>query len=518
MKKVIMFMAILTGCVLEKYKGDFKFRHKGDRSRKEDIKNLEEKLGSASLYDDVSMLREALDKGEIDYSEAMAKAIKLEKREVVDLIFEKKVGIYDKNIVDLMLKEKRNIVGRLKTNNSKGFNDLIAIYAALKGHIKMLELMLEKGASDFDGAMRAAAKRGHIEIVELMLRKGASDFDGAMREAARRRHLEIVKLMLDRGATNYNGVMVGAAKVGHIEIVDLMIKKGARNYSMAMELAAKVGHIEIVELLMKKGLNIDYNKAMGEAAYGGHREIVELMMKKGANDYDVAMIRAAAGDKREMVELMIEKGAISYNGAMRLGDMAIQRFILSVFWEQIDEKYLDKHARNEMLKINNGIKYPVSGYGYEQGFLLSNVVDGRKGDEEYLFVSYGTLPDEMVEKIFKYLNMRCRIELLFLYSGRDLSEEELKNIEENEWNGYMPINVKDEVGLTMLHKLCYYGHKNKVNFLVKKGVLKNMENREGRTPLWYAIKGSKDGKYENDKKFMIWIDELRKSGFRDSRI
>ncbi len=203
---------------------------------------------------------------------------------------------------------------------------------------------------------------------------------------------------------------------------------------------------------------------------------------------------------------------------------ALSREHLIEFCEYKKEKgeVITAEAAEVMLqKLESYMRYPLTGYSFEQEFLLSKIEKSRNGNEKYLFASMDNLPNEIVAMIFKYLNISSRIELIFLYSNRDLDKGELEKIEEDEWNEYIPINVRDENGLTMLHKLCYYGHKNKVNFLLEKGALKNMEDKEKKTPLWYAKEGAIIERFIDEKgnkcvrvnkKSIEWIEDLKNKG------
>ena len=70
--------------------------------------------------------------------------------------------------------------------------------AALNGHLNIVELMLEKGADDFNEAMAMAAISGQVHIVRLMLDCGADDFNETKQTAASQGHLNIVKLIQER--------------------------------------------------------------------------------------------------------------------------------------------------------------------------------------------------------------------------------------------------------------------------------------------------------------------------------
>ena len=52
------------------------------------------------------------------------------------------------------------LCGEWKTNNAMS-------YAAWKGHVKIVKLCKEWGATDFNWAMSNAAWKGHVEIVKL---------------------------------------------------------------------------------------------------------------------------------------------------------------------------------------------------------------------------------------------------------------------------------------------------------------------------------------------------------------
>ena len=69
-----------------------------------------------------------------------------------------------------------------------------------------------------------------------------------MVKAAENGHIEIVKLCKEWGATNFNGAMILAAKNGHVEVMKLCKEWGVTYLDYAMILAAENGHIETVKL------------------------------------------------------------------------------------------------------------------------------------------------------------------------------------------------------------------------------------------------------------------------------
>ena len=87
----------------------------------------------------------------------------------------------------------------------KFLNDMTK--AAKGGHVEIVKLYKEWGATYFDEVMSYAAKGGHVEIVKLCKEWGATDFDEAMSNAAWEGHVEIVKLCKEWGATDFNRAM-----------------------------------------------------------------------------------------------------------------------------------------------------------------------------------------------------------------------------------------------------------------------------------------------------------------------
>jgi len=97
--------------------------------------------------------------------------------------------------------------------------------AASQGKIEVVKFLIDKGATDFDGALREAAES--TDIVELLINKGVTDLDAILRKAAGFGKLYIVKDLLDKGATDLDGALRQAAESGQVNIVELLINKGA---------------------------------------------------------------------------------------------------------------------------------------------------------------------------------------------------------------------------------------------------------------------------------------------------
>ena len=483
-----------------------------------------QQMTEAAREGDICMVKKMLKKGANDFNTAMLYASKSGSLEVVQLMLDKAFNHNEANAK-----------------------------AAFYGYKEIVELFIDKGVSNYDWVMKSAAEGGHIEIIKMMLDRGANINNIVLLKALKAGHINIVEFLIDRGADlELNFLMFETAKYGHIEMVQMLMDRGADNHRDVMFEAAKNGQIEIVSLMLESLLKNDCRKEIQHglmlknnnihsilhqivlftyrekiekenllennlifgAARRGHVQIIELILEKAASTHNWALAEASKEGIIFPLSTLLEELANKYdqimNRALSIKNSIIQKMVLSIYWEKVDEKNMLQDIKKNFVKINKNIHYPVSNYNFEKAFLLSSIQHSKNIYKKHLY----NLPNEMVAKIFSYLDIRCKLELIFLYSNRDFTKEEIQMIEIKEWNEYTPINVMDKNGLTMLHKLCYYGHKNKVNFLLEKGALRNIEDRSGKRPLWYAKEGATKGEYVESEAFVQWSSQLILDGLK----
>ncbi len=133
----------------------------------------------------------------------------------------------------------------------------------------------------WDDGLRGACRGGHMDIVKLMIEKGATDWNNGLYYACREGHVNIIKLMIERGATDWNHGLRGACRGRHMDLVQLMIEKGATDWNWGLCGACEGGHMDIVKLMIEKGAT-DWNWGLRDACRGGHADIAKLMIEKGA--------------------------------------------------------------------------------------------------------------------------------------------------------------------------------------------------------------------------------------------
>jgi len=69
------------------------------------------------------------------------------------------------------------------------------------GHKEIVELLISKGANNWNEGLDGACFGGNKEIVELLISKGANNWNEALCSACEGRNKEIAILMITKGAT-----------------------------------------------------------------------------------------------------------------------------------------------------------------------------------------------------------------------------------------------------------------------------------------------------------------------------
>jgi hypothetical protein len=101
------------------------------------------------------------------------------------------------------------------------------IGACLGGYEQIVELMIARGASDWDGGLYGACRGGHKELVELMIVCGAGDWNRGLYGACLGGHKELAELMIAQGANKWDNGLYWACRHGHKGLAELMITHGA---------------------------------------------------------------------------------------------------------------------------------------------------------------------------------------------------------------------------------------------------------------------------------------------------
>ena len=232
-----------------------------------------------------------------------------------------------------------------KARIEKGQHKIELFDAARNGNIKIVRLLLDKGADvnakDRSGktAMILAAKNGHADIVRLLLDKGADvnakadDDTTALMQAAEKGNVDVVRALLEKGADvnvrrlDGSTALMYAAKNDNVDAVRVLLDNGAdvnatinSEGTTALIQSAINGYADVVRALLDKGADvnlttIDGASALIEAAKNGHADVVRALIDKGADVNaeawvgTTALIQAAINGHADVVRALLDKGA-----------------------------------------------------------------------------------------------------------------------------------------------------------------------------------------------------------------
>ena len=169
--------------------------------------------------------------------------------------------------------------------------------AAFKRKMESLTKLEELGCVDFNAGLRGAGGSGDIHILRYCIERGATDYAGAIESAAYYNNMNIIQELKNRTVADlveFNKGMLAAAKAGNVNIAEFCAENGATNFDEAMLEAAKKGHISIVEFCAENGAT-NFIEVLLTAARYNHQngeEVVKFCAKNGANKYRTIMKQA----------------------------------------------------------------------------------------------------------------------------------------------------------------------------------------------------------------------------------
>ena len=239
--------------------------------------------------------------------------------------------------VDMLIQKD----AKIDIKRKDGFHS--ALFAAQKGHIDVLKLLIEKSpnVTDLKGykgmtPLVAASKNGHMSIVEYLLSLPQIDIDSQENDgstpliwATYENHTNVVQLLLLKGAnatikdnSGYASVHY-AAKKGYIKVVKLITKqfpyivnlKGSDGKS-PLAIASINGHLDLVKCLVSLPQTIvdiqDNNgyTSLMFASYYNHIAIVQFLLENGAvksskdNVGNKALDWATSANNLNVIELL----------------------------------------------------------------------------------------------------------------------------------------------------------------------------------------------------------------------
>ncbi len=192
--------------------------------------------------------------------------------------------------------------------NSSGDTPLTV--AAAKGHIRIVEMLLARGAEiNPDGGqspLMLAAKYGHVNVVRALLDAGVRTDEeyahSAVLASCGNGHLDVLHLLIERdvdlyvphGSPQSGDALMFAVSGGYKDIVRVLLSNGvdanAKSFSQtALTMAIENCSFDIAELLIEGGADVNeranhltYRTPLVNAVRAGFLRIVEMSLQREA--------------------------------------------------------------------------------------------------------------------------------------------------------------------------------------------------------------------------------------------
>lgn len=377
--------------------------------------------------------------------------------------------------------------------------------AASKNHVKIVELLLNKGA-DIEAEdsfkrrpLHIAAREGWEDLTRFLLDRNATidvftkESRTALRYAAQNGHSAIVKLLLDRGAgidiaagPNNQTHLHAASQHGRDKVVQQLLDAGASleavdaNGNTPLHTAIQHGKEEVVKRLLANGADKESRTHNSEgktplqiAAQFGHKTIVTLLLEQDAqldatdSKGDTALDYAILFNRPDIVELLCEKAA-NVNSRGATGQRPLHRAVISNK-QKILEILLQYHANIQLM--NDSLMTPTSVaimYGHPD--MVESLLP-----KEVEVANANALPGEQLAK-----------KIRFLLAARLGHLDQLKQLVKE---GIDPKSAtNDSAKITALHFACMGGHENIVNYIIDTiGISPYTKDASGRTAFEDAV-------------------------------
>ncbi|XP_078541809.1 ankyrin repeat domain-containing protein 29 isoform X2 [Lissotriton helveticus] len=219
-----------------------------------------------------------------------------------------------------------------------------AFWAARKGNLALLQLLLNSGRIDVDcrdssgaTALYFAAQQGHDDVVNFLFQAGAStefttkDGGTALLAASQNGHVRVVETLLKNGANIRDQLSDGAtplflaAQSGYVDVIRLLLSSGAKVNQQRQDgttplwIASQMDHKEVVRVLLLRGadrdsMRTDGSTALFKAAHKGYSDVIEELLKFSPKlgilkNGSSALHAAVLSGSIKAVGLLLEAGA-----------------------------------------------------------------------------------------------------------------------------------------------------------------------------------------------------------------
>ncbi|WP_341812958.1 ankyrin repeat domain-containing protein [Wolbachia endosymbiont (group A) of Cephus spinipes] len=385
--------------------------------------------------------------------------------------------------------------------------------AAEKNYKDIIEFLLGKGVSVDDTSnygwtpLHYTASKGCLEVAKFLIDKGASinaqNVYGRepIHIAAEHDNKNIIELLLNKGVSvnevDKDGWMSlhWASWNGHLNIIEYLVGKGAnvnakdRNGKTPLDLARDKGYNNVVEYLQQTQLGLD--RQLLTAVQGGNLNEVKDFVVRGAsldtqdsNNGWTPIIYAAQGSKWDAVKFLIAQGAkfnneITYQGtplhfAAQEGNSNMVQFLLD---KGANIEAQDAYNRKPLHIAVDVNRLNVVNLLLDRGAnLKATDMYGKTSLDLAIQKGY-----EDIVEVLKQKQLNLDKELLIAAEKGDLEK-----VRESIRRG-ANVNIQDRQGWTPLFWAIQKNNFNIIELLLDNSADIKVKDNEGWTPLHWAV-------------------------------
>ncbi len=211
----------------------------------------------------------------------MQKAVKNKDLKRINQILERRPEL-KRDVLSMICHYGYTDLAKLFMDNNNAMLHNAICEAAYMGHNDLVKLLLTTKSGIYDWALAGACEGSHRNLVdyllELIIDQGLEpDYDFGLYgscASASCASKDLIDLMIQRGATDWGWGLSGACKNYNKKIIDLMIAKGSDDWNLGLSSSFRNNCIQSAELMLSRGAsNVDH--AFKIACYEGHLEIIE---------------------------------------------------------------------------------------------------------------------------------------------------------------------------------------------------------------------------------------------------
>ena len=181
-------------------------------------------------------------------------------------------------------------------------------YAALGGHLKVLQWARAQGCPWDRMTCDSAAEGGHLKVLQWARAQGCPWDWTTCYKAAREGHLEVLQWAREQGCPwEEEDICSCAAQGGHLKVLQWAREQGCPWDQETCSVAAGGGHLKVLQWARARGCPW-YKDTCARAAHGGHLKVLQWARAQQCPWDDMTCTYAAQRGHLKVLQWAVEQG------------------------------------------------------------------------------------------------------------------------------------------------------------------------------------------------------------------